>query len=288
MKTTTYIALLALVATLHLGCEEAPPDALGPTAEDPGVSHAPSHPTLLPPVPAVVAPDLEPPVQEVRGFGCTPEAVGEEMVIGQLADGGAIRIRPAAGAEECTYHLFHTSPAGAETQLSDTPGGYLFALGWASGLGDVAICASNIQHQAVQGQLRKIDTVALECVFQVSGLWTGLAPVVVPDGPWAAWPRALDLVADGVLALDYVRDSTFNLLNMSDAGRPPEDGVYRRTFTVTPSGFDVGEVQKLADRTNPFDGPKLWEPTPEQLESSSDVIDFSDGECPNGCDAPLQ
>lgn len=248
---------------------------------------SPRHAELLPALPAVdPTAEEEPPVQVVRGFTCTPSAVGGGAPIGQSVNGESFEIRPVEG-EDCKYHVVHTDAAGHVTQLSTQPGGYLFAEQWTSSEGDLAICISNIQHQKVESALHEITAVSLECAFRVGKLWTDLVPVVPAQTTWAPWPRSLALVADGVLALDFARDSTFNVLNMSDNGRPDTDGIYRIEFQLTSSGFDVSAPTALVSKvTNPLEtNPEGWTPTEDEKTKMSEYIDFSGGDCKDGCPA---
>ena len=277
MLNVTKIVCSALcLSALSLGCSEK--DRV------PAVNHS---------VREALIPDLESPEPEtepianiVRGFDCTPDAVGDGQVIATLDSGASLRIAPVPEFP-CQYHLFYVNGADQQ-QLTTTPGGYLFALGWQSEAGDLALCASNIHHQTVEGTLHEISDVTLECAFRVQGLWTALVPVVQPKGQWAAWPRSLGLAEGDTnsLTLDFVRDSTFNILNMTDGGRPEDDGIYTITFTLESDGFQVSEPMRMtSERTNPFIS-KRWEPTEDEKTEFSGVIDFDDGACPQGCDDP--
>lgn len=230
-------------------------------------------------------PVSEPMVNVVKGFDCSPEAVGAGETIGDLPDGSSLWIEPA-GSDACHYNLFYDS-GSARQQLSTKPGGYMFALAWESPSGDLAICGSNIHHTQVDGMLREITDVTLECAFRVQGLWTDLIEVVQPDGAWAAWPRSLGLAegSNDTIELDFVHDSTFNMLNLSDAGRPDDDGLYRIAFKLEADGFRVSAPMHMTESImNPFNSDG-WAPTEAEKVEMSGVIDFSDGDCPNGCPA---
>jgi len=68
-----------------------------------------------------------------------------------------------------------------------------------------------------------------------------------------------------------------------DAGRPEEDGLYRMTFRLESDGFVISRPMELtAPSQNPFLS-EGWEPTDAEKKELEGVIDFSDGECPNGC-----
>ncbi len=279
-RSVDRVCALALASTLLITVSAC---GGGDDSSGNGDSAATLRSTLIPPAAPIIA-DQEPITQEVRGFDCTPSAVGDGETIATLPDGTGLWIEPA-GDVPCHFDLYYDS-GGARTKLSSTPGGYLFALGWVSPAGDLAICASNIHHEVAAGELHEITNVPLECAFRVQGNWTDLVAVVDPEGGWAAWPRSLAATDDDTnsITLDFVRDSTFNVLNMADAGRPPEDGVYTIRFTLESTGFVVSEpTHKTDDLTNPFEsGP--WEPTEEEKIALEGVIDFSDGECSEGCD----
>ncbi len=239
---------------------------------------------LIPPL-ELSTPSDEPMVQVVKGFECTPEAIGAGDTIADLPDGSSLWIEPA-GEDPCHYHLFYDNGTQKQ-QVSTAPGGYMFALAWQSPAKDLAICGSNIHHELVDGGLREITDVTLECAFRVQGLWTDLVPVVQPEGAWAAWPRSLGLAegSNDTLELDFVRDSTFNIMNLSDAGRPDDDGLYRISFKLESDGFMVSQPMHMTEPTmNPFTA-GAWEPTEADKAELSGVIDFSDGDCPDGCPA---
>jgi len=47
----------------------------------------------------------------------------------------------------------------------------------------------------------------------------------------------------------WIRDFSFQFMNMSDAGRPATDGTYETTFTLQGQKLIVGATTKSADTT---------------------------------------
>jgi hypothetical protein len=221
--------------------------------------------------------DTPPAIQELRGFECTPEAVGAERVVGDLHGGEKIVIQPAEGAD-CMYHLVHKGVTGNDTKISSGPGGYLFAVTWSDPIiGDLGVCGTNIHHEKVEGRYHEIDTAALECAFRVKGNWTEMGPVVPADTGFATWPRRLLDPGDGTLVLEYARDSSFNLLNLSDTGRPATDGIYQIVLTVQADGVAVSPAEKINNSVTVAspDSGNAWVPTEEEKAELGDLIDFS-------------
>ena len=91
-----------------------------------------------------------------------------------------------------------------------------------------------------------------------------------------------------VFQVVWIRDFSFQFLNLHNEDRPAEDGVYSTVFSVVDGVVVVGQTTKIgdegvhADDAEPDAG---WEPTEEEKLALSEHIDFSDGDCPppDGC-----
>lgn len=169
-------------------------------------------------LPAIIAPEFE----------CQPEKVGAEMQVSKVVGGpnSAVFIRPTRGAE-CQFELVYRDPDGSEHIITgERDGGYLFTSAVRT-QDTTVICTNNIHHTALAAGMRHIDSVVIECAAHTPDGWTELTPVVIPDGPWAAWIRSLEAVPDSrdTFRLRYARDFSFNFFNLTDNGRPSSDGL---------------------------------------------------------------
>lgn len=205
---------------------------------------APDEPEALPPAPDVIVP--------VKGFTCERDAVGSSGhdfhdVAGRPGD--RLALRPAQGP--CQFDLLLRAASGAESVLSLRSGGFLIAASSSAPGGGAAICVSNIVHSpdskhAEEG-VHEIHGVSIECAVERAGVWSPLATIVPPEGSAAAWVGGLRVAGDSLYAVGWVRDFSFQLLNLDNAGRPPDDGVYETTFAVEQGTVTVGATQKLRD-----------------------------------------
>jgi hypothetical protein len=300
------------IAMLALSCAEAPlsdgGDASSLTERDPsalttvaGADPAASVPSssarlasdqaAIGPRPQIApsGPPAERPAVLSREFACRSDQVGQEMRVGEVAGrpGAGIFIRPQG--TECQFGLVHRAADGREVPLSESPGGYLFSAGQVAD-GRAVVCTNDIRHVAVgRGDGRTIEEVVIACAAErPDGSWTSLVDVVTPDGEWAAWLREVVPAPNGGVAIRWARDFSFSVLNMTDAGRPPEDGLYETVVSVSGEAPEGIGTQKISDRSNPLSGAefKPWKPTDEEKESLSDYIDFDEGPCRGGCAAP--
>ena len=216
-------------------------------------------------------------------FQCDPSVVGAELEIGDAAGPGTVVVRPAADA--CDYDLFYIDALG-ETQLNTSAAGFLTASAAQSEAGELVVCATRIDHHvdpsAVLGPnddealaLHAMDQVALECSRRDSfGLWSGPELIVSPGDAWAAWLQEVRVDDQGAVHVDYTRDSTFQFLNLTNNGRPAEDGVY--SAVLTNDGLGVANTETV--REDVHDGGEIerWEPTDEEQAALEDIIDFGD------------
>jgi hypothetical protein len=268
---------------------ETPGDTLGPVdvpqVEDTGVEDTGVEDTDTPKLPE----PAELPVEVYRKFSC--ESVGDEMVVADVENepGAQVVIKPTA--DPCTYHLVYRESAGDETTLSMDPAGYLQTIAILHD-GLVLVCVNRIDHTPLDdgSNLHYIDGASIACAVKADGAWSALTPVVVPKGEWAAWVKDLNPVPDksGVYTLRFAHDFSYQFMNMSDSGRPEDDGLYDVTLDLGADGVSASDAVKVADKQNPFlDGEAgSWEPTEEEQEEMSEYIDFSEGDCPDGCPEP--
>lgn len=229
------------------------------------------------------------PVTVSRGFECQAANAGERMVVAQVlgGDGATVQITPTDPAS-CQYALVYHEADGTPHTLSEAGSGYLFVA--ARKDGDITVvCASDIRHSAdpARGSTgRRTDAVPIQCAARQGGSWSALVDVVTPTDA-AAWIRGIsaDPETPGRYLVRYARDFSFNVLNMSDNGRPADDGIYEQAFDVGSAGVVVGTGTKVEDVSNPLAGGTFekWEPSADDKAAMSDFIDFSDGPCPNGC-----
>jgi hypothetical protein len=240
--------------------------------------------TGQPPPPETVEPAAaqldELSIEPVREFECL-DVPGGTMVVDDALPGspGSVLELLAIGGP-CRFHLVHRDGGGRETQLSTTPGGYLLTAGAGGDDGSAIVCASNIAHRAIAGSVHAIDAVTIECAARTGGRFGRLLPVVVPDGAWAAWPREVRAAGGGRFVLRYARDFSFQFLNMSDRGRPPEDGLYEIELVATGDRLTAIAPAAMVDgRQNPLRDTEVvsWTPTSEEMEELAGLIDFG---CP--------
>ncbi|MCB9537509.1 MAG: hypothetical protein H6704_14740 [Myxococcales bacterium] len=286
---TTYALILALLA---LGCDDDLRDAVLGDADTPdGAAPATdAAPDARPRPDAWVPPDAGAPIAARRllTWVCDTtfarQATLADLELAPVAgDGGAIAIEPTE--EPCQFHLLHRDVAGA-TRLTDVPGGYLLAAGVADGAARV-VCASRIDHRPAaqatgsgQKRLRQTYRVRLECARGEAGQFTALQPAVPPSPDWAPWISTLETLPDqpGRYRVTYERDFSFQFLNLTDHGRPEEDGTYTVDF-----GFDADGtlVAGDPDRAAPGMAGGPTGPAPDPCPPGE--IDPSDPRCAPRC-----
>ncbi len=261
------------------------------------------------PVPAPPPPGEELPVAVVRTFRCEPAGVGSELVVAAVTGdpGAVIVIRPGGlalnvpgvpdgtpWAPDCRYQLLYRAADGAETVLAQTPSGFLFAAALKTRGGADVVCVNDLRHSEGGAGGRHIDAVTIACTARArGGTFGALASVVVPDGDWAAWLRTLAERddADGQLALRYVRDFSFQFMNMSDAGRPATDGIFELGLRLGADGILAvapGVPAKVGARTNPLAEAPVegWRPDRTDRGRLREVFGFDDDLCLEGCAGP--
>ena len=255
------------------------------------------------PEPDVQGPDvpgpLDRPIEIVRSFVCDPAAVASPVAISDVSGlpGATIDIQPTATA--CMYDLVFRDADGSRQALSkvEDPGGYLLAIGGVAPSGDLVVCASNIGHEADPDAAERSDGrfdhritgVTLECAARVGAAWTELATVVAPDGDYAAWIAGLQ-GADGgssSFKIVWIRDFSYQFLNLGDIGRPDPDGIYETEVTVDAGQLAIGETTLLHDEVVPREARENepWQPTAAELEEYGEWIQVDAGLCgpPTGC-----
>lgn len=275
----TRFAVLALVS---VGCTATPLDAL----DDAWLHDAAS---TLPPTVEAAPPALgqERPATLAREFTCLADQVGAEMTVGGIAGrpGDAVVIRPAGS--DCRFQLVYRAASGHESALSDAPNGYLFTAGRADGAAPI-VCTNEIEHVPAGGDQRRTGRVTIRCARETDGVWGPLVDVVAPDGAYAAWLRSVDPGPDARYAVvTWQRDFSYSVLNMTDAGRPPEDGIYTTTVDLTTAVPVAVATRKVTSVSNPLAGSHFeqWKPTEAEKQAYADYIDFDEGPCANGCEA---
>jgi len=245
-------------------------------------------------IPVVDEPTIEPPpvgtelpAVVVRGFQCTPAGVGEWLTVAKVqgTETDVIGIRPKDGPQ-CQYDVLYRAKDGTEYPLSSTLSGYLFTVARRDGAQRI-VCISDLQHSDAGSGQRQIDRVVIHCAAHTGADWIPLVEVVAPDGEWAAWVRTVEPTeVSGRYVLRYARDFTYQVMNLTDNGRPPTDGIYEVELQVGSETITVGPAVKVSDKTHPattVDSFQKWEPSDSDKDDYSEFIDFSDGPCPQGC-----
>jgi len=216
---------------------------------------------------------LEDPITAVERqttFTCNPAGMGAEPVVWRSDDGDARLVLEAAGGP-CNYHVFYES-GGARQQLSDSPSGYLLTVAAArpGPGGDVVACITDIDHAPSGGSQHEIDGVSLACAWRLDGAWTTLTRLVSPDD-WAPWPREITLHPDDTITVRYVHDFTFQFMNLSNDGRPPEDGLYELRYDLR-AAAELSDEQVSPDVVSRGDEMQDFVPTEDERADFDDVV----------------
>jgi hypothetical protein len=195
-------------------------------------------------------------IEVVREFTCVPPSTNDDDILFALEGRSteSVAIRPEGN--DCQFALILKRPFGDVT-LTGQPGGYL--LGTSDGqAGRGALCVSNIVHGldtagsnvSPSSTAHRIQRVDLECSVELApNQWSRLFTVVQGGSDFAAWPSwvAFDESKSQWVA-GWVRDFSFQFLNISDRGRPETDGVYETAFTITQDQLVLGATRKVADQ----------------------------------------
>jgi len=212
-----------------------------------------------------IAPDL--PVVRIREFRCNEGAVSDGAEIGAIVGepGAGLMISPAGG---CTFGLAYRSSTGTPLSLSTSPRGYLLGQGARAASGVTLACASVVVHAptAVSGVL-ETQGVELEC-FAIRPDESVASVVAVPvNGEYAAWVASVTASTGvaGRFVVEWVRDFSFQFLNISDEGRPATDGVYATEIELNGDQLTVGATSLVSSSTKPEDQPaEPWVPSDEE------------------------
>jgi hypothetical protein len=226
---------------------------------------------------AGAAPSARAAAFNAREFTCDRTAVTAETALRPVAgaDGESLAVAPTG--EPCTYHLLYRDAHGGVQRLTDKPA--LTIIAHAQRFADTGnvqtrvVCASPMDHRASSTKStdstlanRILQGAQLLCTTDRGAGFAKLAKLVDGGNDYAAW--IVDLAAvpvpaaahdgdddgddDGkadlrAFAATWVRDSSFQFFNLSDAGRPATDGVYQTTFTVDARGkVRAGATIKLS------------------------------------------
>ena len=239
-------------------------------------------------------PDFERAPREVeadRGFNCIKDAVTAPMTVTPVENalGHTVEIVPSGAA--CQFNLAYRDGGGVRAALTgQDPGAYMVASAKQTPEGVRIVCASKVVHEPSRQasshrriEVRKTSTVPIECASFDGGAWSTLNRVVDPAGDWAAWVLGVIEAGPGRFRVYYTRDFSFQVMNMSDRGRPAEDGIYETELILGPSGPTAGATRKISDTT-------LLDNFVNASQSDTPIQDLQPtGECPppNGCEQPV-
>lgn len=254
-----------------------------------------------PDAPAPGLPPSESPLAPDRKFECQLDGIGELVPMGKVRgeEGSFLALRPAG--RECRFHIVYQRAGGEKVTLTESPGGYLFLAGKRWAAGEMVVCASNLSHRGESpgSAQRIIERVTIDCFRQRDGRWGAGIPVVIPDGPWAAWlhadsfgrPPEGEREDEGALSLRYGRDFSFQFMNTIDAGRPREDGYYLLTLDLssellTPLNTPqrVANISEASELSGESGEPEPWDPSEEEIEAFEaeieELLGAEEGEAP--------
>ena len=199
------------------------------------------------------------PIPVDHSFQCDSGAVGAELDVAEVAGAhGHVSIRPAG---DCTFDLLHRSAPGATAEvLSAAPGGYLLVAAASGPTGETVVCGSNVHHEADPeaasaggaATFRRSTSVPLECASLRGHQWARTRTVVAAEPTWAAW--IVDVVAGPEphrFRIRWIRDASFQFLNVTDRGRPPTDGLWETAVDLDGSGLTVRTTQQLSHSVVP-------------------------------------
>jgi hypothetical protein len=219
-----------------------------------------------------------------QGFRCDPSQLRADSLLVAVqngAPGQGLYLRPhhreknAASADVdnvCEYDVFYKDGREIDLLISDEPAMYSVAYAQAfPRRRSVVWCFSREKHKMRAGQNDKLERqtekVTLLCGGIVGGKLIQAKKVVEGKGPgkrdngkvaadtYAAWVTAVDvnLQNPSGYMVSWMRDSTFQFLNLSNEGRPGTDGAYQSRFTMDKNGFHVEKkIAKLKQQDSGF------------------------------------
>jgi len=232
------------------------------------------------------------PVTIDRGFVCHDDGVGSELTIAEV-DGAVGDRLVIVSTGDCFFDLVYRTGSG-DLPLSAAPGGYILAVAERFTESDVTlICASDVAHipGTNEANERLVQSVVIRC-WARSGVapFVALPDAVVPEGAedgdssgYAAWIDDLT-VEDGTYRLGWIRDFSFQFLNMSDSGRPATDGRYKTILSFDGQNLTSGE--SILESESVLGAPPAsgeWIPSPEEKAMADGLFNITDGDCQDGC-----
>ncbi|MEE2643442.1 MAG: hypothetical protein VYD19_00790, partial [Myxococcota bacterium] len=251
--------------------------------------------------PAPGLPAVDTPLVPDRSFECQLDSVNDLVPVGSVAgeEGSFLALHPADRA--CNFHIVYQKEGAEKVRLTERPGGYLFLAGRRINPEEMVVCASNISHQEESpgSSQRRIERVTIDCFHQRDGRWGPAVPIIIPDGPWAAWlqvssfgiPPEGENEASGRFSFRYGRDFSFQFMNTVDAGRPTSDGYYLITLdleaallTAAEAPRRLGSIAEGSALAADAGEPEPWDPSEEEIEAFEaeleQLLEPEDGDTP--------
>jgi hypothetical protein len=232
-----------------------------------------------------------------RGFVCLDEGVGTELVIADVegtAPDSAVGDQVVIVSDgDCLYDLVYRTNS-EDIPLSDDPGGYILASAKRFTEPDATlICASDVLHLpgSEEPNERLVQSVVVRCWARLGAApFVALPDAVVPEGAnsgdsseHAAWIDDVSFL-DGTYRVHWLRDFSFQFLNMSDVGRPATDGAYRTELSFDGSTLTAGATtQESGSVLGPPPETGEWTPGPDEKTMADGLFNITDGECADGC-----
>ena len=219
-------------------------------------------------------------------FTCDTSAVTAETTLRAVAGAAGETLAIAPTKESCRYDLFYKDAHNGRRKISEESAFQAITHAErftdTAQRQTTVVCISPIRHhQAATGSTisghanRTIDGVQLSCTVQRGAGWAmksgddGWSKLqrLVDGGhdyaPWVVNVIAAPLPPAGhegehesgddrrgplaAFTATWVRDSTFQFFNFSDAGRPASDGVFQTSFTVDSQGkIEVGATTRVS------------------------------------------
>ncbi len=199
-----------------------------------------------------------------RGFECVSYGVGARNTVATVRGSSGSTIESIERAP-CSLDLVHVNSAG-DLPLSPMPSGYLFSDAEVDSAGNTWICASAINHSpGPYPNVRVSDSVALTCWAILPNGNLATASVVAGDPEYAAWLGSIRSTGPDTAVVTWVRDFSFQFLNMANGGRPATDGTYETSLQISAGSINVGATTKLSPSVAPpTSAPSQWTPTVDE------------------------